>query len=172
MSESVEKFIRENRLSFDYKTPPRRVWDRIRAALFASDVRQRSITWWRAAAVLFFTTSVALGVMQWRNGQQGKVAMREFADAEEFYASQISEKVDLIHQYRGGESGLNGFTHDFQQLEAMYQVLREEMRVHPSQKVKDALVLNLLVRIDLLNRQLHTIESGEDAAPANPKSSS
>jgi hypothetical protein len=40
----------------------------------------------------------------------------------------------------------------------MYQVLREEMKVHPSQKVKDALVLNLLVRIDLLNKQLHNIE--------------
>jgi hypothetical protein len=35
------------------------------------------------------------------------------------------------------------------------------MKTHPTQKVKDALVLNLLVRIDLLNQQLHKIEEGE-----------
>jgi hypothetical protein len=36
--------------------------------------------------------------------------------------------------------------------------LKEEMKTSPSQKVKDALVLNLLVRIDLLNQQLHKLE--------------
>jgi hypothetical protein len=43
----------------------------------------------------------------------------------------------------------------------MYHVLKEEMKTSPSQKVKDALVLNLLIQIDLLNQQLHTIETGE-----------
>ncbi|HEX5171206.1 MAG TPA: hypothetical protein VFW11_18645, partial [Cyclobacteriaceae bacterium] len=52
-------------------------------------------------------------------------------------------------------------TNDFRQLEAMYLVLKEEMKIRPSKKVKDALVLNLLVRIDLLNQQLHKLESGE-----------
>ena len=54
--------------------------------------------------------------------------------------------------------GLNGFTQDFQQLEAMYMILKEEMKNTPSQKVKDALVLNLLVRINLLNQQLYKLE--------------
>lgn len=35
----------------------------------------------------------------------------------------------------------------------MYQVLNEEMKTRPTEKVKDALILNLLVRIDLLNQQ-------------------
>jgi hypothetical protein len=51
----------------------------------------------------------------------------------------------------------------------MYNVLKEEMKTSPSQKVKDALVLNLLVRIDLLNQQLHKLEKeykkGEDKKP-------
>jgi hypothetical protein len=63
----------------------------------------------------------------------------------------------MIDEFQKSE-GLNGFTHDFQQLEAMYMVLKEEMKTTPSQKVKDALVLNLLVRIDLLNQQLHKLE--------------
>jgi hypothetical protein len=53
----------------------------------------------------------------------------------------------------------------------MYMVLKEEMKSRPSQKVQDALVLNLLVRIDLLNQQLYKLEkayskerkSGEDS---------
>jgi hypothetical protein len=45
----------------------------------------------------------------------------------------------------------------------MYSVLKEEMKNHPSQKVKDALVLNLLVRIDLLNQQLHNLEEDADS---------
>jgi hypothetical protein len=40
----------------------------------------------------------------------------------------------------------------------MYQVLREQMKTNPTEKVKDALILNMLVRIDLLNQQIHEIE--------------
>ena len=56
--------------------------------------------------------------------------------------------------------GLNGFTQDFKQLEAMYMILKEEMKSRPSEKVKDALVLNLLVRINLLNQQLYKLGPG------------
>ena len=45
------------------------------------------------------------------------------------------------------------------EISLMYLVLKEEMKNDPSQKVKDALVLNLLVRIDLLNQQLYRLEN-------------
>jgi hypothetical protein len=89
-----------------------------------------------------------------------QIVLNEFKPVEEFYIKQISDKVDMIEEFRG-EEGMNGFTADFQQLEAMYYVLKEEMRNSPSQKVKDALVLNLLVRIDLLNQQLYKLEQGK-----------
>lgn len=101
---------------------------------------------------------------------RGSSAQNEFKDVEEFYFRQISEKVEMIDEFQKSE-GLNGFTQDFQRLDAMYMVLKEEMKSSPSQKVQDALVLNLLVRIDLLNQQLHKLEkaysneskSGEDS---------
>jgi hypothetical protein len=86
--------------------------------------------------------------------------LQEFRAVEEFYVQQIADKVELIYDYESRE-GFNGFTNDFHQLEAMYMVLKEEMKARPSSKVKDALVLNLLVRIDLLNQQLHKLEKGE-----------
>jgi hypothetical protein len=36
------------------------------------------------------------------------------------------------------------------------------MKAHPSKKVKEALVLNLLVRIDLLNQQLQALENNAE----------
>ena len=60
----------------------------------------------------------------------------------------------------------DSFTQDIQKLEAMYAVISEEMKKHPSEKVKDALVLNMLVRIDLLNQQIQKLEeSKEKKAP-------
>ena len=75
--------------------------------------------------------------------------------------SEISSKVRLIDRFEGSE-GLNGFTQNFQQLDAMYMVLKEEMKNHPSAKVREALVLNLLIQIDLLNKQLDKLDHQED----------
>ena len=41
---------------------------------------------------------------------------------------------------------------------AMYQVLRGQMNTRPSKEIRDALILNILVRIDLLNQQIERLE--------------
>lgn len=164
MKDQLEDFIRQNKNAFDDKEPSERNWSRISAQVFGKVSLWNSVSVWRAAAVLLLGVCVYLALPAFKNQQENKVALNEFKEIESFYISQISEKVNQIEDQRGHEAGLNGFTHDFQQLDAMYQVLKEEMKVHPSQKVKDALVLNLLIRIDLLNQQLHKIESGEKEA--------
>ena len=161
MKNHLEDFIRQNRAAFDDKEPSEKVWKNISKNLFSVSL-WNSVTVWRAAAVVLLGLCIFLSVPKITNRQADKVALTEFNDVESFYISEISAKVDQIKESRGQEHGLNGFTNDFQQLDAMYQVLKEEMKAHPSQKVKDALVLNLLVQIDLLNQQLHKIEeSGE-----------
>ncbi|MDZ7648911.1 MAG: hypothetical protein U5K54_18050 [Cytophagales bacterium] len=50
------------------------------------------------------------------------------------------------------------FTQDMEKVEAMYFVLREQMKINPTEKVKDALILNLLIRMDLLNQQVESLE--------------
>jgi hypothetical protein len=159
MKDQLEEFIRNNRPAFDDKEPSEKVWTGINASL---ELRRTSV-WnsvaiWRAAAVIFM---VLCGYLLIPNNTNTSIAKdnssAEFDDVEAYYFRQISEKVEMIDEFQKSE-GLNGFTHDFQQLEAMYMVLKEEMKTTPSQKVKDALVLNLLVRIDLLNQQLHKLE--------------
>ncbi|NOS54885.1 MAG: hypothetical protein HOP37_01355, partial [Cyclobacteriaceae bacterium] len=83
----------------------------------------------------------------------------EFIDLESYYSNQIVEKKQLVNQFQS-DTGLteDEVTQNLQKLEAMYQVLKLEMDKRPSTDVKDALVLNLLVRIDLLNQQLNKLD--------------
>lgn len=167
MRDPLEDFVRQNREAFDYKEPSEKVWKNIRASMNFTEPKRglwNSVVLWRAAAVLFMGLSVYLLIP--KNIFQRPatdVALKEFNDVEAFYVQQISEKVELISEFQKND-GVNGFTQDFQQLEAMYMVLKEEMKTRPSKKVKDALVLNLLVRIDLLNQQLHKLEKSDEVS--------
>jgi len=166
MKESMENFIRQNKAAFDDKEPSEKVWKKINNTLFNTTSLWNSLTMWRAAAVLLFGVCVYLLVPK-LGERQDRLAMNEFKDIESYYFTQISEKTDLLKEFEGADTGLNGYTSDFQQLEAMYQVLKEEMKTRPSQKVKDALVLNLLIRIDLLNKQLHKLDKDSQGSESN-----
>jgi len=163
MKDQLDDFIRKNRQEFDDKEPSEKVWKRIEGSLtFGSKGGWNAVVWWRAAAIIFMALSLYLLIP--KSGiktQNAEVATNEFNDVEAFYVQQISEKVELIDGFKKNE-GLNGFTQDFKQLEAMYMILKEEMKSSPSQKVKDALVLNLLVRINLLNQQLYKLDQEYD----------
>lgn len=161
MKDQLEDFIRQNKAAFDDREPSERNWSKINGKLFTKFSLWNSVNMWRAAAIILLGVCIYLLLPRLLDRKENAMALSEFKDIESFYISQIANKVDQINDSRNAE-GLNGFTHDFQQLEAMYQVLKEEMKTHPSQKVKDALVLNLLVQIDLLNQQLHKIEAGEE----------
>lgn len=159
MNDHLEDFIRKNRQGFDDKEPSGKVWRNIEASMkFSSRNWWNSVGLWRAAAVVFMILSTYLLIPKSIiKSPATDIAANEFKDVEAFYFQQISEKVELIDGFQKNE-GLNGFTQDFKQLEAMYMILKEEMRSRPSQKVKDALVLNLLVRINLLNQQLSKLD--------------
>ena len=162
----LENFVRQNRDAFDDKEPSEKVWWRVEETL---PVRNKVSLWnsvviWRAAAVIFMVMSGYLLIPKIKTNviqSTNDVTLKDFNDVETFYVEQISEKVELIDDLQKHE-GMEGFTHDFKQLEAMYAVLKEEMKIHPSKKVKEALILNLLVRIDLLNQQLHTLEQDSE----------
>lgn len=155
MKDELKDFIEQNRTAFDTKEVPDNVWSNVSENLFGKQRFRQPIRYWQAAAVLFFALSSFL-FLQDRVGVQQQASMREFKATEAFYIEEISEKMKMIHAVNA--SDLNGFTQDFQQLEAMYMVLKEEMNNKPSEKVKDALILNLIIRINLLNKQLQEVE--------------
>lgn len=169
MKNKLEEFIQSNRAAFDDKLPSERIWTRISRVLFEKQTSINALIYWRAAAVLFMGLSAFLLFSKLTETRDNKIVLNEFEDVESFYVKEIDNKVEMIQTFRGAESGLNGFTHDFNQLEAMYEVLKDEIKTHPSKKVQDALVLNLLIRIDLLNKQLEKIEKAGGMENKNRK---
>ncbi len=161
MKDNLEDFIKNNRAAFDDKEPPERAWKNIDASLkVAKPGLWNSIVLWRAAAIVFMVLSGYLLIPKTFTADkavENNLAANDFKDIEAFYVQEISAKKDLISQHQKADA-LNGFTQDFRQLEAMYMVLKEEMKNRPSEKVKDAMVLNLLVRINLLNQQLSHLD--------------
>lgn len=155
MKDELQDFIEQNRSAFDTKEVPEKVWLNVSQNLFGRQAFWQPIRYWQAAAVVFFALSSFL-FLQGKVGVAQQASMKEFRATEAFYTEQISEKMKMIHSVNAND--LNGFTQDFQQLEAMYMVLKEEMNQKPSEKVKDALILNLIIRINLLNKQLHEVE--------------
>lgn len=159
--DAFRKFANDHRDQFDDKLPPARIWVQIAGSIFGGRTVSlwNSVSLWRAAALVLLGLSVYLALPM-RQVFTAK-AQQDFVDIESFYSAQISEKVALI-----SDEGLfadDSFTQDLQKLEAMYTVLTEEMKKHPSDKVKDALVLNMLVRIDLLNQQIQKLEESKRA---------
>ncbi len=160
--DALEKLIDDRRDEFDNRIPSDRVWDRISRTLFEGSERSlwNSVGIWRAAAILLMGVSAFLFFTRQNSLPVKTMAVsQEFMDVESFYSAQIMEKAALI-----SNEGLfvdDSFTQDLQKLEAMYAVMADEMKRHPSEKVKDALVLNMLVRIDLMNQQIQKLEESK-----------
>ena len=159
MSDHLEDFIKANRKAFDDQNPPEEIWEKIKSTLPGKKQPwYDNVVLWRAAAMIFMALSFYLLIpKQGVEEVHSNTALNEFNDVEAFYTKQISQKVAMIEEFDQTGSK-EEFTQDFQQLEAMYMVLKEEWKVRPTKKVKDALVLNLLVRINLLNQQLQRLE--------------
>ena len=163
MKDGLKDFINEHRAEFDDREPSESSWIKIASALGLGIRRKRGTfsveMWvWRAAAVVFFGLSMYLLTTNTSTPKKEVSKLQtEFKDLESFYGDQIAEKVAFIDKLETGYED-DQFTQDVQKLDAMYEVLREEMKASPSEKVKDALILNMLIRIDLLNQQIKKLE--------------
>ncbi len=165
--DNLEKYIEENRAGFDDKQPRHSVWEGISRRIGSTS---RDYNWiWKVAAVLFFCTSAFFYFYQPSieidTLTEKEKLSNDFGDIETFYFQIISEKTELIYDYDKDESPIEvNFEQDIQKLDAMYQVLKDELITNPSKKVVDALILNLLVRIDILNEKIEELEGGQEGA--------
>ncbi|UII30318.1 hypothetical protein LVD17_18660 [Fulvivirga ulvae] len=172
MSDQFEKFIRDNRHEFDNDEPTNRVWESVYKKLGSAAGRQYN--WlWKAASILFFITSSVMFYQLNYGSDDRPIAFNkekvndEFLSVESFYFQKISEKKELIYDFEESNIKVDeAFEQDLQKLDAMYEVLKDELKNNPSKKVVDALILNLLVRVDILNKELQELE---DYASKNKK---
>ncbi|MDD1444266.1 hypothetical protein MEO93_28795 [Dolichospermum sp. ST_sed3] len=164
MKDSLKNFVNKHRDEFDDKQPSEKIWSDIEGQLPGKGKSLwGNIVVWRAAAVLFLTLSGYLLVSRIdapsMKSDSAKLQI-EFSSLENFYNDQIASKIELINSIEEFNDE-DSFTQNIEKLDAMYQVLLEQMKANPTEKIKDALVLNMLVRMDLLNQQIKKLEDSE-----------
>ncbi len=163
--DKLEKTIRENREYFDNREPSRDVWTNVAFRLGINRSTSANI-WWRVAAIIFFGLSAYLLTDKlYQEPQQEPVVIDDrFAETESFYLDEIEQKTELITQFTDQVALGEQAERDLQRLDAMYQVLKEKYKKDPSKEVVDALILNLLLHLDILNDELEKLDKQEETA--------
>jgi hypothetical protein len=170
--DNLEKFIHENREQFDNREPGDELWNNISNKLDHSHRPERFINhWiWKAASIVLFVA--VLGLLIERQFRQAKeVTINrpqkqtiEFKQVEEYYTSLIVSKRAEIQDYlQANPSFRNEFTGDILQLDSMYVSLKMELSNNYSEKIVDAMIVNLQMRIRILNQQLNILQKIKNA---------
>lgn len=172
MNDRLEKFIKSHRADMDAKEPRPDLWIDI-ANEISSETKQRSLNksfvWWRAAAVLFLFVTSLLVLERFVSEPTKEVVIvnEQLLEAENFYIALISQKkeevITLSEEYELGDD----FANEISLLDSMYTVLKKDLNHGNEEIIADAMILNLQLRIEILNKQLSIIQSIENSKNDN-----
>ena len=158
MGDQFEKFIIENRASFDNAEPSDKLWSKIDHKLDRKKTDLSIV--WKVAAVLFLVSTIAL--LLDRNSLEnntGPTLSQEFVDAEDYYINMINQRKQLIKEQLTVEQE-EAFLTEIIELDSMYIELKKTYQTNASsERVVDAMINNLQLRLDILNRQLEILEN-------------
>ena len=160
MGDQFEKFLIENRSSFDDAEPSDGVWDAIDERLETKKSNFHIV--WKVAAVLFLISTAVLLVDRASSNTAGPELSQEFVAAEDYYVTMINQRKQLIKESLTPEQELE-FLVEINQLDAMYLELKKTYQSNASnERVVDAMINNLQLRLDILNRQLEILKTIKD----------
>ena len=173
MGDRLEDFFRENRSEFDSEEPAHDLWDRIDQDLKPGK-NHRSV-YWKVAAVIFLVATVALLADKYTFTSPVEVnsELAEFQEAENFYASLIQERKIQIDHYENQGNIHREFLDDMKELDDLYIELRDTYdKTNGNQKMMDALISNLRLRMHILDRQIEILERLNDFEDENEEPAS
>jgi len=171
--DKLEKFVGEHRQEFDTEEPRAQVWDQIKSQLNGPKVIPMDrYSWvWKAAAVFLFGLSSYLLIEKQITSNNQEVAQTEevqkfaLSEIEMHYTSIIEQKkVEVLKLGAGHPQMVQDFQNDVGSLDSHYAELLVEFTETNNQRVLDAMINNLKLRIDILNYQISIIESMKDHA--------
>lgn len=165
-TDKLEDFIRNNKSDFDDLEPQDELWNNISKRLDNHASTKKNYTWmWKAAAVVFLMLSAGL---LWERNYNSHPTLAvvnptesdELNRVEDYYTTLINERRTEIDTYAKSNPELaKQFDSDLVQLDSVYNQLKTQiLQNNNDQKVKDAMILNLQLRIEILNRQLNILQ--------------
>ena len=168
----LEKFIIDHRSEFDHDDPPQEIWERISREVKAVENKEKirglnTFGWvWKVAAVVFFVMTVYLSVDKFSQLESNSLVVSndsgfdEFLNAEQYYNGIIEVKQQELNKALPKETDLNfDFNKDVAELDSMYLLLKEDFKFNNDEHVIDAMIFNLRLRIEILDRQLQIIKN-------------
>lgn len=164
--DNLEKFILQNRPSFDTAVPGLKVWAEIDRRLEQQTkpriIRMKLLRFAAAAAVLVAVSCV----IGFQAGSKSAAARAladispEHADMERFFKSEINEKMAQLASYEQ-----DGFVRpDLDELDAVYEDLKKELELAPvgsEEKVIQAMIDNYQTKIKILEQVLDKVQTTE-----------
>lgn len=197
MPNEMERFIRDNRESFDVHQPRPNVWEQIEKEIGRPKPEIRIIRIaafrWSAAAAILILVSLAAWLFT-RDGQEGPtnpaIASLDSASAAPAQDSQDPLVAEIDPQYAQMVAQFNGmieakqkeirtiekdnpelfrqFSGDIRKLDSTYQVLRNTLSANPNkEQLLQAMIGNLQMQINLLNQQLQIIQQVKKPKSSN-----
>ncbi len=180
MSNNLNRFINQNRESFDTETPSEKVWEQIEKKLqsgASKPVHSLKKKWWSIAAAVVLTMTVAAGYFLFNRDNIGEPAVKtkaglpvndiDIAAIDPVYAQHaahfselIDEKQKELKAIQQDEPALYAtFSLDIQRLDSAYTLLKHQLPVNPNKvELLNAMISNLQLQIELLNQQLGIIQ--------------
>lgn len=169
MGDQFEKFIMENRESFSDAEPSDKVWRGVEKSL--NNHQSFLSIAWKVAAMLFMVSTIYLIIDRNNQSMTGPVLSDEFEEAEDYYVKLISLKKQEIKEQLTPENQ-SQFLSDIDQLDSMYLELKQTYQTNASNdRVVDAMISNLQLRLNILNKQLEILENIKDQNNEMGKSS-
>lgn len=172
MNDPLKKYIRAHREDFDSEAPDPAVWDRLSQRIATNATPPvRSLRSFRrgllAAAAVVAAICLPL-ILHNRSDRPPAVAQVDTAASEEtlydqeiYHVSQIVNiKFRELEKIKGAHPELyQRFSADLQKLDTAYRQLKDQLPNQSNQELLlQAMLQNLTLQIDLINRQLGIIE--------------
>lgn len=179
MSDNLEKFIKENRRSFDSETPSEMVWKGVKKEIAKPEKRQNVIRinrrfFWAAAAVLVFAFSIILyqgGIIRSLKHNSAEIATNdineesnwqmpgELKTLDDAYAQQVNLTMNLLENFPEEQTELK---EELTELDAEFELLKEEFGADvSSEDVLNAMIENYRIKLDLLEVTLEYFKRSE-----------
>jgi hypothetical protein len=89
-----------------------------------------------------------------------ETSVPELVETEQFYFSLINEKISQIKKFQLSPRGLETESnHELTVLDSVYNEMKGELlESHHNEKVINAMIQNLQLRIEILNQELNVLE--------------
>ena len=141
MKDKIQSFIEDHRKGLDHLEPRESTRDAVLGSLRPGWIVP--ILAWKIAAMVFFAATVYLSLRTVPVESNGQVVNgRNFNEIEQFYQAELTRREEWL-QTSEGVSG----NPELIQLQSMYDVLREQWVQSPTDRLEDAMTLNLIVRV-------------------------